>query len=412
MGDGEDAAPAAPDNAEHTTDTTDTTSTDEPTAALAQKPKRKRWKVALVWTAAVLVFLSGGAVIAGFTLVNRYENKVDRQDILPAQVRPKEPTQWDSGPLNFLVLGSDSRGEDALGSDDPGGARSDTIMIVHIAADHRSAYVVSIPRDSYVDVPAVPGKWRGGKNKINAAFQYGGAKLAAETVYNLTKVPLDTAMIIDFAGIHSMVGAVGTVHVCIPFSMRSIHTKRKWAKGCHDMGPEETEDFMRQRKSVPGGDFGRIQNQQLVVKGLADKITSQGTDDQPAQARRTHQHRRRVGHGRPGHQRPRPRAGAAQHLTVGDQVRHRALRRHREERRGRLGDPGHAPRRGAVRGAAPGPDGSPGSRRTLRSARPADRTSRRRGREWTDCATAAGSSTEPLIESYATKYAGRPCTEA
>ena len=245
------------------------------------KPRRKRWKVALAWTAAVLVVLSGGAVVAGFTLVNRYENKVERQDILPAQVRPKAPTEWSSDPLNFLVLGSDSRGEDALGSDDPGGARSDTIMIVHITADHRAAYVVSIPRDAYVDVPAVAGKWRGGKNKINTAFQFGGAKLAAETVYNLTKVPLDTAMIVDFGGIHSMVGAVGTVHVCIPFSMSSIHTKRKWAKGCHDMGPEETEDFMRQRRSVPGGDFGRIQNQQLVVKGLAEKITSEGMMTSP-----------------------------------------------------------------------------------------------------------------------------------
>ena len=197
---------------------------------------------------------------------------------------------------------------------------------------------MSIPRDSYVDVPAVAGRWRGGKNKINAAFQFGGAKLAAETVYNLTKVPLDTAMIVDFGGIHSMVGAVGTVNVCIPFSMSSMHTGRTWAKGCHDMGPEETEDFMRQRKSVPGGDFGRIQNQQLVVKApRRGKITGEGMMTSPLRARRPHQHGRRVGHGRPGHEHPGSRAGPARHLAVGDQVRHRALHGHEDHRRRLVG---------------------------------------------------------------------------
>jgi anionic cell wall polymer biosynthesis LytR-Cps2A-Psr (LCP) family protein len=63
-------------------------------------------------------------------------------------------------------------------------------MIVHINKGRSGAFIVSIPRDSYVDVPA-GGDWRGGKNKINAALAFGGANLAAKTVYNLTKVPLN-----------------------------------------------------------------------------------------------------------------------------------------------------------------------------------------------------------------------------
>jgi LCP family protein required for cell wall assembly len=177
--------------------------------------------------------------------------------------------------MNFLVLGSDSRADDAAPLDDPDGSRSDTIMIVHINADHTGAFIFSIPRDSYVNVPA-GGSWKGGKNKINAAFAFGGAKLAAKTVYELTKIPLDGAMIVNFAGIQTMVGQVGTVQVCVPYEVRSIHTDRVWSAGCHDMGPDETEDFMRQRKSVPGGDFGRIHDQQIVVKALADKISSSG----------------------------------------------------------------------------------------------------------------------------------------
>jgi LCP family protein required for cell wall assembly len=182
--------------------------------------------------------------------------------------------------MNFLVLGSDSRADDAAPADDPDGARSDTIMIVHVTADHKSAFVFSIPRDSYVNVPA-GGSWQGGKNKINAAFAFGGAKLAAKTVYELTKIPLDGAMIVNFGGIHTMVGVVGTVNVCVPYTVRSIHTDRVWTSGCHEMGPDETEDFMRQRKSLPNGDFGRIQDQQLVIKALADKIVSEGLLSNP-----------------------------------------------------------------------------------------------------------------------------------
>jgi LCP family protein required for cell wall assembly len=238
--------------------------------------KRSKWKTAAAVVATLALVCSGTAVALFFGLTNRYESKVAHEDILgdvpkPPTVAPNAPT----APMNFLVLGSDSRAAAAALLDDPDGSRSDTIMIVHVSADHQSAFIFSIPRDSYVNVPA-GGPWRGGKNKINAAFAFGGAKLAAKTVYELTKIPLDGAMIVNFGGIHTMVAEVGTVHVCIPYSVRSIHTNRVWPAGCHDLGPDEAEDFMRQRKSVPGGDFGRIHDQQLVVKALADKISSSG----------------------------------------------------------------------------------------------------------------------------------------
>jgi LCP family protein required for cell wall assembly len=241
-----------------------------------RRRKRSKWKTAAAVVAALAVVCSGTAVALVFNLTNRYESKVAHEDILgdvpkPPTVAPNAPT----APMNFLILGSDSRAAAAAPLDDPDGSRSDTIMIVHVSADHQSAFIFSIPRDSYVNVPA-GGPWRGGKNKINAAFAFGGAKLAAKTVYELTKIPLDGAMIVNFGGIHSMVAEVGTVQVCVPYSVRSIHTSRVWPAGCHDLGPDEAEDFMRQRKSVPGGDFGRIHDQQLVVKALADKIASSG----------------------------------------------------------------------------------------------------------------------------------------
>jgi LCP family protein required for cell wall assembly len=182
--------------------------------------------------------------------------------------------------MNFLVLGSDSREDQETQSLDETGSRSDTIMIVHVNKAQTGAFVVSIPRDSYVDIPAA-GDWGGGKNKINAALSFGGANLAAKTIYNLTKVPLNGAMLVNFDGVRKMVEAVGGVTVCTPFDVKSYFSDRFWAKGCHDMSPDEAEEFMRQRYYVPGGDFGRIKNQQNVIKGLMKKVASGDTLTNP-----------------------------------------------------------------------------------------------------------------------------------
>lgn len=248
----------------------------KPPPTLSQA-RRKLWLRALSVIGVLTLVLSGIAVAGALTLASRYEDKVERADILGDLPKPTIPERADEvgGPLNYLVLGSDSRSPDPQAISDPNGERSDTIMILHVSRDLKSAFVVSIPRDSYVYVPA-GGTWPGGMNKINAAFAFGGAKLAAKTVYELTKVPFNGAMIVNFDGVHTMVGQVGTVHVCIPYTVRSTFSTKVWPKGCHDMGPEESEEFMRQRKGVPGGDFGRIHDQQLVVKALATKISSSG----------------------------------------------------------------------------------------------------------------------------------------
>ena len=109
-----------------------------------------------------------------YGLANHYDSKVNRENILEGVPQPEPAAGDERGPMNFLVLGSDSR-EGADTQDLNGtGARSDTIMIVHVSRGLQSAFIVSIPRDSYVDIPA-GGGWHGGKNKINAALSFGGA---------------------------------------------------------------------------------------------------------------------------------------------------------------------------------------------------------------------------------------------
>nr|WP_221381263.1 LCP family protein [Actinoplanes polyasparticus] len=228
------------------------------------------WQKALTVLVVLLLLLGGGLAGSAFYLYSRYDNKVAREDLLPDAASAADQEQrdenWESGALNLLLLGSDSRAGEA-GGVSPIGERSDTIMLVHISRNRDKATIVSIPRDSYVDVPA-GGSWKGGKNKINAAFAFGGAKLTAATVRQLTGVPLDGAMIANFAGVHRLVDAVDGVNVCVPYVVRSTFSRKVWPKGCHDMDGDEAEEFMRQRYEVPGGDFGRMYNQQLVVKAV------------------------------------------------------------------------------------------------------------------------------------------------
>ena len=242
------------------------------------KPKLSWWLKSAIIAGSALLAVGGGGLALVYGLTSRYENKVAREDILEGV--PMAEMGDGNQAMNFLVLGSDSRQKQETQALDQTGSRSDTIMIVHVNKAKTGAFIVSIPRDSYVDIPA-EGGWRGGKNKINAALAYGGANLAAKTVYNLTKVPLNGAMLVNFDGVHKMVEAVGGVNVCTPFAVKSSFSSRFWDVGCHDMTPAEAEEFMRQRYNVPGGDFGRIKNQQNVIKGLMKKVVSSGTLTNP-----------------------------------------------------------------------------------------------------------------------------------
>jgi LCP family protein required for cell wall assembly len=264
------------------------TVTDEPLqrAALGRGLRRNRfqqlasWKKALMILIGLLLVLALLLVGSVYSLTRHYENKVNKDDLLGKAAAPRDDNRWRHGPLNLLVLGSDSRAT-TPGGVSPIGERSDTIMLVHVSRNLDHAYVVSIPRDSYVNIPAEGDDWHGGKNKINAAFAFGGAPLAARTITQLTGVQLDGAAIANFASIHKMVDAVDGVNVCLPYDLKSSFTGKTWSKGCHQFNGADAEAFTRERYNSPGGDFGRIYNQQLVVRGLIQKVADGGVLTNP-----------------------------------------------------------------------------------------------------------------------------------
>ncbi|KQZ75595.1 LCP family protein [Nocardioides sp. Root151] len=163
----------------------------------------------------------------------------------------------------------------------PGTARSDTMMVLHIEADHRAAQLVSIPRDSYV---AIPGH---GRSKINAAFSWGGPDLAARTVEQTMGIRIDHLVIVDFDGFKDVTGAIGGVNVFVP---RTVSDPRSgtvdWERGFHHLEGDEALHYVRTRYSLPNGDFGRIQRQQNFLRTVLEKLTTRGVMFNPVRLTR------------------------------------------------------------------------------------------------------------------------------
>ncbi len=180
-------------------------------------------------------------------------------------------------------MGSDSRDPDAP-VDGSGKWRADTVIVMHIPADHKRAYLVSVPRDLYVPIPENAGAScdSGSRNKINAAFAFGGLPLAVKTVECFTDVRIDHVMAIDFGGFKEVTDALGGVDLKVERTITSIHKPyRTFTKGVNHMNGAEALDWVRQRKQFPDGDFARMRHQQEFLKALMDKAASTGTLTNP-----------------------------------------------------------------------------------------------------------------------------------
>jgi LCP family protein required for cell wall assembly len=120
-----------------------------------------------------------------------------------------------------------------------------------------------------------------GKQKINAAFSFGGPKLLIETVENLTGIRVGHYGAIDFEGFKSMTDALGGVTVNIRQSVYDPARKKQWTAGKQKLNGEEALLFVRQRYNLPNGDFDRIRRQQAFLGALAQQAAARGTLTNP-----------------------------------------------------------------------------------------------------------------------------------
>jgi LCP family protein required for cell wall assembly len=154
------------------------------------------------------------------------------------------------------------------------------MIVAHVTADHKKAYLISLPRDLYVYIPKSPTNPEFGdtNSKINAAFAWGGVPLAVQTVEGYTGVHIDHVILIDFGGFQQVTDALGGVDLNIEQDVTSIHKPfRHFKKGVNHLNGAEALDYVRQRKQFPDGDFARMRHQQEFMKALLDKAASTGT---------------------------------------------------------------------------------------------------------------------------------------
>jgi LCP family protein required for cell wall assembly len=249
-----------------------TTMLESPAGDNAPEPKRRRvLPKILVGIAALLVAVIGAGLLYAATIDRSLTKNLNRGVELPTEessARPPKEAQ-ETGTLNYVLLGSDSR--------DPGNqgnGRSDTIMVVHLNAKRTKAYIISFPRDMYVNIPGY------GRNKINAAFAFGGPQLAVRTLESLTGVRMDHVVLIDFEGFIRLTEDLHGVTVTnkTAFSAHGFH----YPKGKITIAGDEALWFVRERKLLPGGDLDRAENQRNVIKAIVEKGLSAKVISDPA----------------------------------------------------------------------------------------------------------------------------------
>lgn len=196
---------------------------------------------------------------------------VSRVDTTPSGERPAAGQG-----SNYLLLGSDSREgltaeqRDQLATGQTEGSRSDTIMVLHHSSSGPSS-LVSIPRDSYVEIPGH------GWNKINAAFAIGGPKLMVATVEQATGLRLDGYLEIGFGGFAGVVDALGGVTICVKDPMDDPMAGINLAPGCQVLQGPQALGYVRSRYVDPRGDIGRAERQRQFLSAIVKAVASPTT---------------------------------------------------------------------------------------------------------------------------------------
>jgi LCP family protein required for cell wall assembly len=235
---------------------------------------------------AVLIVLVAGAGAAIYLVARNDLNSMRRIPDpfagIPAAGRPPQPTGAAAKDVTFLVGGLDARpAQEAPGPHtadrDPG--RTDTLMLVHLIAGGRGgAYVVSIPRDSWVPIPGH------GDGKANWAYSFGGPSLAIRTVEQLTKVRINHFAIIDWDGFQAVTNALGGVTVNIPSTSYDPANHKTWTAGTHHLNGTQALLYVRDRYGLADGDFDRVRRQQNYLRAMFTQVRHAGLLANPLKA--------------------------------------------------------------------------------------------------------------------------------
>ncbi len=236
----------------------------------------------------ILTFTAiGGGAVYAINGLGINIGTIDTSDLNNAD-RPDTAIQTDSSPTNLLIMGSDSRegaGNDTYGA--VGGARSDTTLLVHLYNNRKDALVVSIPRDSWVEIAGCTrpdgSTTRPYTTKFNAAFAFGGPVCTIKTIENLTNVRINNFVVVDFNAFKTVVDAVGGVEVCLTTPAYDPVVPGRGGSGLNlpagysTISGEQALAFVRARETLgDGSDLSRIERQQDFIASMIRGMTEKG----------------------------------------------------------------------------------------------------------------------------------------
>jgi LCP family protein required for cell wall assembly len=234
-------------------------------------------------TAALVLVVSG----SGYGLLVWSDAGIDRVDAFTATADRPPPSA--DGSTTFLLVGSDARADMSaadlkrlkmgkLAATRVTGRRADTMLLAHVSSRHDTITAVSLPRDSYVTIPAhddtdgtaVPER----RNKLNAAYAIGGPPLAVATIERSTGVRIDHYVEVDFLGFEELVNAVGGVDICSPVALRDRKANLRLPAGTTRLDGVTGLAYVRARNLDARADLGRIERQQKFLAAMVSRVTS------------------------------------------------------------------------------------------------------------------------------------------
>jgi len=269
---------------------------DPDTGPAPDRRKSRKW---LAVALAVVTLLNVAALTTGALYAVSIDRAINdnlrhKSDQLPAEEKAR-PTKSSAKAINYVLMGSDS--PDA---GDVRHGRSDSLMVMHLAADRKSAYMISFPRDMYVPIPDH------GKNKINAAFALGGPSLTVRTLERLLNTRMDHVAVINYGGFINLIKELGSVTVYNKHP--SAYQGYKFPVGNVSLRGDEALAYVRERKNLPCGDIDRTERQRAVLHAILAKGLAKETITNPAKFLDFVR-------------------GVSRHITVDDQLTEKELRK-------------------------------------------------------------------------------------
>jgi LCP family protein required for cell wall assembly len=246
----------------------------------------RRHRKLLAWTGGGLALLLIALAATGYVMFRHFNDNLTQANV--RGLLGKQPADSHPQAENILLIGSDSR-QGTAGAAVDSTDQSDTMMLVHIPADRKSAEVMSIPRDSWVDIPSCTmgnGKLSTPTQfKINESFAIGnlygnhtalGAACTIKTLEQDTGIYIDHFIVVNFTGFKNMVAALGGVEECNPTTFSDPSSGIVLSAGYHLLTPDQALAYVRARYGLgDGSDLERIQRQQAFMSSLVSRARSE-----------------------------------------------------------------------------------------------------------------------------------------